>query len=142
MSETFYGPWSVALEQMDAVSEHRFVISGAEVGAGVHDPGVIGTVVKVAGSEWNLRIEWNGGTGWQESDIQRTATYTALDGLVVALGGDDGPPATADRDFNDMVLIARPDDPTLDPLRPERGNPYDFSVPDDRIVHKEHLPDR
>lgn len=138
MSETFYGPWTVALEQMDAVSEHRFLITGADLGAGAHDPGVIGTSVKVAGPEWNLTIEWNDGTGWQQSDIQRTAAYTALDGLVVTLGGDDGPPATADRDFNDMVLIARSDDPALDPLRPAGGNLYDFSVPDDRIVHKEH----
>jgi hypothetical protein len=139
MTEVFFGPWSVSVQRKDADFDQRVVISGAAVGSGAH-PGVVGPTVGVDGDRWELDLEWSDGGPWQPSAVRRTATFTPLDGLVVTLGGDDGPPATADHDFDDLVVVVQSADPALDPLR-SGGFPYDFSLPEDRIVEEDHPPD-
>lgn len=127
MTEVFFGPWSVTVQRKNAGFDQRVMISGATVGSGAH-PGVVGTSVGVDGDRWELDLEWSDGGPWQRSAVRRAATFTSLDGLVVTLGGDDGPPATADHDFDDLVVVVQSADPALDPLRP-REPPYDFSLP-------------
>jgi hypothetical protein len=142
--ETFYGAWRIEVTGRDAVFDERFVITGSDNADGAY-PGVIGEAVSVAGAEWILTMEWRDGGGpWQGSRLLRSATYTVMDGLIVSLGADDGPPATADADFNDVVLTCLSDDPDIDPNRPA-GNPYDFSIPERSLVEPKgdggHLPE-
>jgi hypothetical protein len=139
MTEVFFGPWVVAVQSKDAGFEQRVVINGAAVGGGVH-PGVVGTAIVVDGDRWELDLEWSDGGPWQPSAVRRTATFTPLDGLVVTLGGDDGPFAGADHDFDDLVVVVQSVDPALDPLHPDEI-PFDFSLPEDHIVPEDQPPD-
>jgi hypothetical protein len=136
MIETFFGDWSVEVLTKDAAFDERFIIGGSDSSDGVY-PGIPGTVLeRVTGTEWRLTMEWNNnrGSGWQPSDIQRTATFTIQEGLVIRLGADDDTPTARDFDFNDMVVVCKSLDLTLNP--PPIRNPYDFSIPEEVRVQE------
>jgi hypothetical protein len=129
MSELFHGRWLVLVLSKDAGADQRVMITGADSGAG-DLPGVPGEVVEVQGAEWTLALEWSvdGGATWDASRIRRSAVFTAQDGLVVTLGADDGPAATADEDFNDLVVVVSAlDEPLGPPATP--AHPPDFGLP-------------
>ena len=75
-------------------------------------------------AQWND----NAGSGWQESDLRRSAaTYTIAEGLVVTIGVDDNLDAVRDSDYNDVVIVCRSFDRRHTPLHPVT-NPHDFTV--------------
>jgi hypothetical protein len=119
----------VAVVSKDADFDERFVITGSDATDGAH-VAVPGVTLSVSGAGWTLDFEWNdnAGSGWQPSDVRRTARYTTAEGLVVDLGIDDNLPALRDGDFNDVVVSCRSDDPAHTPLHPV-VIPYDFTVP-------------
>jgi hypothetical protein len=130
-TEVFHGPWSVRVEHKDSIFSQRFVISGSDSSDNGY-PGVPGQSVSVTGKEWFLTMDWRDTGQFEPCRIRRSATYDVDEGLIVTLGADDGPLATADRDFDDLVLICQSQDPSLDPI--PRGDPYDFTIPESVIV--------
>jgi hypothetical protein len=137
-TEVFHGPWFVRVERKDSVAAQRFVISGSDSSDGGY-PGVPGESVSVTGDEWVLSMDWRTTGQFEPSRIRRSATYDVQNGLIITLGADDGPPATADEDFDDLIVVLQSEDPSLDPLRPG-GNPYDFTIPEDIIIPGERDP--
>ena len=126
----FFGNWNVQVLHKDAWFDERFVVTGSDTADGAY-MGIPGAGPgPVTGGEWIISMEWNdnAGSGWRPSDIRRTADYTIADGLVVFLGADDNYPALRDGDYNDMIVVCRNLDPSLQPLHP-LTNPYDFSLP-------------
>src|SRR6266487_6103707 len=98
MDQHFFGNWNVEVLTKDAAFDERFRIQGSDLADGAY-PGIPGSGPgPVTGVEWILTMEWNdnAGSGWQPSDIKRSATYTIDDGLVVFLGADDNFPALRD----------------------------------------------
>jgi hypothetical protein len=130
MPEIFFGPWSVRVKRVNASFAHRLVITGADVGDGVH-PAVVGAEISVVGRDWQISLEVIDGAGWHRSGIRRTATFTAVDGLVVTLGGD----GYGGDDYDDLVVAVQSHDPGLGPLRPA-ATPYDFTIPERMFVHR------
>jgi hypothetical protein len=132
MTQTFYGPWSVEVVSLEASFSERFVIGGSANADGAYD-GTPGVSVQVSGDEWTLDLQWNDntGSGWQPSDVRKTAEYTISDGLVVTLGADDNLDAVRDHDYNDVVLACRSMDPTIDP--PATDPPLDFTITEDQL---------
>lgn len=132
MTQTFYGPWSVEVVSRDAAFGERFVISGSANADGAYNatPGVS---VQVSGDTWTLDLEWNdnAGSGWQPSDVRKSAEYTITNGLVVTLGADDNFDAVRDYDYNDVVLACGSLDPAVDP--PPKDPPLDFTITEDQL---------
>ena len=141
MTETFYGPWSVVVVGKDAAFDERLVIRGSDASDGDYAAAPGTGPGTVSGWGWTLDLEWNdnAGSGWQASGVQRSASYTAADGLVVTLGADDNYPHLRDGDFDDVVITCHSVDPDHTPLHPV-VNPYDFTVPKDVIAlyHEKH----
>lgn len=130
MGETFFGPWSVVVASKDADFDERLVISGSDTSDGAYTalPGTGPGTVR--GTRWSIELEWNDnvGSGWQPSDVRRSARFTVGEGLVVDLGADDNFPNVRDGDYNDVVVTCRSENPEHTPLHPVM-NPYDFSLP-------------
>lgn len=132
MGLTFYGDWFVEVIGVDSAFSQRFVISGSDLADGAYD-GVDGISARVSGEAWTIDLEWNdnASSGWQPSDVQKTATYTIDVGLVVTLGADDNVEELQDRDFNDMVVACTSLDPTVNP--PMTDPPLDFTITEDQL---------
>jgi hypothetical protein len=139
MTQTFYGPWSVEVVSLEASFSERFVIGGSANADGAYD-GTPGVSVQVSGDEWTLDLQWNDntGSGWQPSDVRKTAEYTISDGLVVTLGADDNLDTVRDYDYNDVVLACRSMDPTIDP--PATDPPLDFTITEDQLRRPDDRP--
>jgi hypothetical protein len=122
MPEVFYGEWAVAVVSHESAYNQRFIITGSDASDGTY---LVGNPppVSVFGAQWTLTIEYEGAGGWQASEIRRTPTYTAHDGLVINLGAD----VNFEGDYDEMVLTCRSLDPPLNPWRPV-VNPYDFTL--------------
>ncbi len=127
MTEVFYGEWAVAVVSHERAYDQRFTITGSDASDGVYLVSTTGSdppPVNVFGARWTLTIEWDSpASGWLESDVRRTPTYTAQDGLVINLGAD----VSFEGDYDELVLSCRSLDPPLNPRRPV-VNPYDFTV--------------
>jgi hypothetical protein len=137
MTQTFHGTWSIQVSEIHAGFAQRFIISGSAGSDGIY-PGVVGTLLpQVSGSQWTVRMEWNDNvsSGWQPSDVRRSASYTVQHGLVVLLGADDGFPANRDHDYNDMILSCVNLEPEVNPF-PPGPPPFDFSLPKSIIVRR------
>lgn len=134
MTHTFYGQWTITVGVIRAGYAQRFIVSGSSGSDGIY-PGVVGTIVPVAGQRWTVAMEWNdnAGSGWQPSDVRKSAWATVREGLVVQLSGDDGPPGNQDHDYDDLILICVNRDPNINPY-PPGPPPYDFSLPRKVVV--------
>lgn len=117
---------------MESAFSQRFVIGGSVGADGAYD-GTPGVSVQVSGDAWTLDLEWNDNvaSGWQPSDVRKSADYTIGNGLVVTLGADDNVDAVRDRDFNDLVVACRSTDPAVDP--PATDPPLDFTITEDQL---------
>lgn len=132
-TQLFSGTWLIQVLSKDAAFSERFVIEGSDAADGIYAGEITTTPIVVTGARWFLRFEWNNnaGSGWQASDIRRTAAaFTSSAGLVTVLGADDNVPTLRDHDFNDLVLLCQNLDPDLNPTIPPGGG-LDFSTPDD-----------
>jgi hypothetical protein len=127
MPEVFYGQWAVAVASHESRYDQRFTISGSDANDGTYDVGDP-PPMNVFGAEWTVTIEWKGPGGWQASQVRRSPTYTAHDGLVITLGAD----VHAEGDYDEMVLTLRNLEPPVNPWRPV-VNPYDFTLPRETI---------
>jgi hypothetical protein len=134
VTEVFYSEWAVAVVSHESAFNQRFVIAGSDASDGVYPVGNPAPV-NVFGAQWTLTIEWQSPAGWQASEVRRTPTYTAQDGLVIMLGAD----VDFEGDYDEMVLSCRSLDPPLNPWRPV-VNPYDFTLNPDIIekYRREH----
>lgn len=126
--QAFYGPWVLEIATKNAWFDQQIRLRGTE-GADGEYPGVPGTRIEARGDHWELTMQWRDPAGgpWEPSRIRRLASYTGADGLVAVLGADDGPAATSDGDFDDMTVVARYLDRSLDPPQPD-GRLFDFTV--------------
>jgi hypothetical protein len=127
------GKWTIAVASKDANFSQRFIIQGSDASDGIYPGETTTPQVSVSGPRWFLRFEWNDnvGSGWQPSDLRRTAaSYTLQEGLVIVLGADDNLEQFRDHDFNDLVLRCRNLDPELNPRIPLFNMP-DFTLPAD-----------
>ena len=131
--QLFSGNWTVAFFSKDAAFSERFVIEGSVASDGAYAGEPTTPPVSVSGPRWFLRFEWNdnAGSGWQPSDIRRTAaSYTLQEGLVTFLGADDNFEQFRDHDFNDLILRCRNLDAEINPRIPLFNMP-DFTLPGD-----------
>lgn len=132
MEEIFFGNWYVEVSQKSSSAfSQRFRIVGSDSSDGTY-MGTPGMVINVSGEGWKIIMEWNDGVGsrWQSSDIRRLITYSVSDGLVKKLGADDNIfNPNRDYDFNDLVIICKNLDPTLNPLYP-MTTLFDFTFPE------------
>jgi hypothetical protein len=127
MPEEFFGPWSIRVLDSRIPQRQRIEIRGSDGSDGGHaaEPG---STLAVSGPSWTLAMAALHGGSWRPSALRRSAVaYTNADGLVVTVGGDDSPPGTLDRDYDDLIVVLQSEDPLLDP-RPWT-NPYDFTFP-------------
>lgn len=132
-TQLFSGNWTVTVFSKDAAFSERFVVEGSVASDGAYAGETTTPPVSVSGPRWFLRFEWNdnAGSGWQPSDIRRTAaSYTLQEGLVTFLAADDNFEQFRDHDFNDLVLRCRNLDPQINPRIPLFNMP-DFTLPDD-----------
>lgn len=123
-SEEFFGRWSVEIVGHDAKRTERvwLRLPGAR---NIELPSVIGTRFDVDKWRFSIDAQWKmpGATSWNRSELQRSASYTLKDGLVVTLGIDAG-----DQNFANLVLRCVHTDPESTPWRPVTI-PFDFTVP-------------
>jgi hypothetical protein len=135
MAETFYGDWLVRCIEKDSDFEQRFKISGSDSSDSTYN-GTPGTQIdRVSGQQWSIEMEWNdnAGSGWQPSDIGRSAaSYTVQEGLVITLGADDNWPEKRDGDYNDLIIVCKSLDPAINP-NPPPPNPPHFTISNDMI---------
>ena len=127
MSETFYGEWSLEVVEKTADFDQRFKITVSNNSDSIY-PGTPGISISVSGEQWEVTMEWNDnvGSGWQTSDVQRSASYTADEGLVIKLGADDKTTdPNRDYDYDDLVLVCKYLERTINP-QPASGNPYPY----------------
>jgi hypothetical protein len=127
-TQDFYGAWSLEVATNDAWLLQQIRLSGTDGTDGDY-PGTPGTLIQATGDHWQLTMQWRdpGGGDWQPSRIRRLSTFTAENGLEATLGADDSPAAVADGDYNDMTVLARYRDHSLDPPQPD-ARLYDFTV--------------
>jgi hypothetical protein len=131
LAQLFSGAWIIQVVAKDGDFSERFRIEGSLAADGTYPGDLTLPPVLVTGSRWFLRFEWNNnaGSGWQPSDVRRTAaSFTVQEGLVTMLGADDNFSALRDHDFNDLVLRCRNVDPAINPRIPLTTVP-DFTVP-------------
>ncbi len=130
MSITFYGPWSLTVLSTSAVDLERAIIAGSAASDGTL-AGVAGfSIPRIDGAAWTMDMQWSsdGGATWAPSRIRRLPASTPVDGLIITLGADDGPPGQGDGDFNDLVIRLVYLDPVINP--PTVGTPpFSFTVP-------------
>lgn len=132
-TEIFYGEWSVECYKVDAVFSEQFIIKGSDNGDAIYK-GTPGTnIARVSGEQWSISMEWNdnASSGWQPSDIKRSSSYTVQEGLVIMLGADDNYSTQRDSDYNDLILICKSLDPTINPTPPPTIQ--DFKISEDMI---------
>jgi hypothetical protein len=126
----FSGSWVIKVDSKDADFSERFIISGSVASDGIYPGEISMPSVSVSGQRWFLRFEWNdnASSGWQPSDIRRTAAaYTLEEGLITFVGADDS--SSRDQDFNDLVLRCRNLDPKINPRIPLTNLLPDFTLP-------------
>src|SRR5438045_649418 len=107
--ETFYGPWSLEMVSSRAGYLQRVTIAGSDNTDGSFDYQQGWALPNILGEMWSIKMEWSsdGGSSWGESRVQRSNQITDADGLVSTLSADDGPIATADGDFDDLVITLK-----------------------------------
>lgn len=131
MAEIFYGPWTIRVHSAEAENRQQFSINGSDNDRVV--AGTPGDSVLVSGDHWTVTMQWFDGIEFQPSRHRRSAIYDLQAGLTVTIAADDGPPDTADEDFNDLVLVLHCEDPEMNPIPPEGPLP-DFTLPEDILV--------
>ena len=86
-AQLFSGSWTVEVVFSTEVGlSQRFIIEGSVASDGIYAGETTTPPVSVSGPRWLLRCEANddAGSGWQPSDIRRTAaTYTLQEGCSV-----------------------------------------------------------
>ncbi len=81
MTITMNGHWMVQVERAAVDSDHRFLITGAEQGSGVH-AGTPGKRVTVRGAQWALQVQRRvDGLGWRDCGY-RLGTVSLSEGIV------------------------------------------------------------
>jgi hypothetical protein len=133
-TEIFYGDWLVQCDQVNADFSQQFIIRGSDNADGIYN-GTQGTqIARVSGQQWSISTEWNDNisSGWQSSDIKRSASYTLQEGLVIMLGADDNTPDQRDFDYDDLILNCKSLDPIINPTPPP--SVPDFTISPDMII--------
>lgn len=137
MAQTFHGDWSVQCDQVSGDFSQRFIIRGSDSSDSEYlgEPGT--KIPRVSGDEWSIEMEWkdNAGSGWQPSDIRRSPSFAIHEGFVIRLEADDNTAKAQDFDYDDMILICKSLDPTINP-NPGSGYPFDFTISKNMLTEK------
>ncbi len=81
MTIAMNGSWTVRVERAADASSHRFLVSGADMGSGVH-AGVPGHGVYVEGSQWTLQMQRRIGHQAWHACGHRLGAATLADGVI------------------------------------------------------------
>lgn len=130
MEEQFFNAWSIEVTGKNASFAQRFRIVGSDSTDGTYQ-GLVGvSVPRVSGNAWRLVTEWNDGNSdaWQFSAMRSSFAYR-VDGLVKIVAADDNVAAAQDGDYDDLILLCRYLEPSVNPLFPTT-NPFPFTYPE------------
>src|SRR5687767_12886565 len=102
----FEGDWTVSVTSKDAGFDQRVLIENATEGTVVvpGQPGAARTVHGAAGLLWQLRVQHNDGSGWEDSWLQPGPNAIVGSQIFRAIGSEDITTPQSDRDFNDLVI--------------------------------------
>jgi hypothetical protein len=81
MTIAMNGSWTIRVERAADASSHRFLVSGADMGSGVH-AGVPGHGVYVEGSQWTLQMQRRIGHQAWHACGHRLGAATLADGVI------------------------------------------------------------
>jgi hypothetical protein len=81
MTIAMNGSWTIRVERAADASSHRFLVSGADMGSGVH-PGVPGHGVHVEGRQWTLQMQRRIGHQAWHACGHRLGAATLADGVI------------------------------------------------------------
>jgi len=133
MSETFRGRWRVTVVEKEAAYNQRFVISGSDSSDGAH-PGTTGFSVEVDGRDgWQIQIQHNDGSGWDDSLMRLTNKVVGGTTLRWTVESEDLPDHEP-KDWNDLVLRVEKLGPIFEvPIRPYAIEPRSLHMMPDGI---------
>lgn len=102
----FEGDWTVSVTSKDAGFDQRVLIENATEGTVVvpGQPGAARTVHGAPGVLWQLRVQHNDGSGWEDSWLQPGPKAIVGSQIFQAIGSEDITTPQSDRDFNDLVI--------------------------------------
>jgi hypothetical protein len=120
----YRGRWGVEVLEKNAAYNQRVLISGADVGNGSH-PGTPGSSFVVDGDTWNLMIQHNDGTGWDDSALHPDPIVESGAHLHQKVYSEDRPEdSPSAHDKNDLIINIYKIDPIFDiEYRPSAVNP-------------------
>ena len=128
----FRGRWRVTVTGREAAWDQRVYIRGSANADGPH-AGIVGSSFEVDGEQpWELSIEHNDGSGWEESSI-RTKSGMGGANPVVTFQSEDMV-HDPDEDYNDLVVEVKKVGPMIDvPIRPYAVRTDNFQMMPDGI---------
>lgn len=81
MTITMNGSWTIRVTQAADATLHRFLVSGADLGSGVH-AGVLDKTISAHGAHWTLQVQRRiGHQAWRACD-HRLGAASLSDGIV------------------------------------------------------------
>ena len=133
MAETFRGRWHVTVVEKNAAYDQRFVISGSDSSDGTH-PGTPEFSVEVDGRDgWQIQIEHNNGSGWDDSLMRLTNKVVSGTTLRWTVESEDLPDREP-KDWNDLILRVEKIGPIFEvPVRPYAIEPRSLHMMPDGI---------
>jgi hypothetical protein len=116
MTTTLFGRFELHVLSIEASFAQAVEVNGSD-----HDAIFVLSVGQTEvfdGERWTIEPLWSsdGGAIWQPSRTRRRDMFDPALGHVLVIGCDDGPAATGDGDFDDVVIRLRELDPDLDEL--------------------------
>jgi hypothetical protein len=102
----FEGDWRISVTSKEAGFDQRVLIANVTEGTVVvpGTPGASRTVHGVGTAAWQLRIQHDDGSGWQDSWLQPGSKSIVGSQIFQGVGSEDITTPESDRDFNDLVI--------------------------------------
>ncbi|MEE8574392.1 MAG: hypothetical protein V3T30_03175, partial [Thermodesulfobacteriota bacterium] len=112
--QTYRGRWNIKVLEKNAGYNQRVLISGADTGSGAH-PGTPGTSFVVDGDRWDLKIQHDDGSGWEDSILYPDPLIESGADLYQKIFSEDLTETPADtHDKNDLILEVEKIGPIFD----------------------------
>lgn len=130
----YYGRWRVIILDKNAAYEQRVLVSGASEGDGAH-AGIPGESFIVDGETWNLKIQHDDGSGWDDSVLYPEPLVVSGAHLHQIVSSEDRPEDPTDvQDRNDLIIRVYKIGPMFDvEYRPFAVNPGTLEMHPDGI---------
>lgn len=95
------GDWTIRVKSKNASFPQRFIVSGADSGNGIYTGSTGTPAVDVTGAQWIIKIQYDGGGGFQLSNTRLKFPQRIGNEYVFDIQSND---SGNDTDFDDLVL--------------------------------------